>query len=112
MVSRPGTTVWGEILDLREVDVRCELTLEQVDRVAIGQSAEIRKKGNKDLFRTGQVIHVGIAVDQKSELVSVLVRLPNPDERFRCDEPVDVRFVLGRQLTPEQPFLAAPNRPK
>jgi multidrug resistance efflux pump len=45
MVSRPGTTIWGEILDLREVDVRCELTLEQLERVGIGQSAEIRKRG-------------------------------------------------------------------
>ena len=95
MVSRPGTTVWGEILDLREVEVRCELTLEQVERVAVGQSAEIRKKGKKELFSTGRVINVGISVDRKSELVSVLVRLPNPDERLRCDEPVQVRFAIG-----------------
>lgn len=95
MVSRPGTTVWGEILDLREVDVRCELTLEQLERVRIGQSAEIRKRGKKELFSTGRVIHVGISVDTKSELVAVLVRLPNPDERLRCGEPVQVRFTVG-----------------
>jgi RND family efflux transporter MFP subunit len=93
MVSRPGTTVWGEILDLREVDVCCELTLEQVERIAVGQEAEIRKKGQKAVFRTGHVISVGIAVDRKSELVPVLVRLSNPDERLRCGEPVRVRFA-------------------
>jgi RND family efflux transporter MFP subunit len=95
MVSRPGTTVWGQILDLREVDVRCELTLEQVERVAIGQSAEIRKRGKKELFSTGRVIHVGISVDRKSELVSVMVRLPNPGEGLRCGEPVQARFIVG-----------------
>jgi multidrug efflux pump subunit AcrA (membrane-fusion protein) len=95
MVSRPGTTVWGEILDLREVDVRCELTLEQVERVAVGQVAEIRTKGKQAVFSTGQVIHVGIAVDCQSEMVSVLVRLPNPGEQLRCGEPVQVRFANG-----------------
>jgi multidrug resistance efflux pump len=95
MVSRPGTTVWGEILDLREVDVRCELTLEQVERIAVGQSAEIRKRGRKDLFGIGRVINVGIAVDSKSESVPVLARLLNPDERLRCEEPVQVRFASG-----------------
>ena len=34
MVSRPGTTVWGEILDLSEIDVRCELTAEQADQAS------------------------------------------------------------------------------
>ncbi len=29
VVARPGTTVWGEIVDLRELDVRCELRPEQ-----------------------------------------------------------------------------------
>ena len=29
VVARPGTTVWGEIVDLRELDVRCELSPEQ-----------------------------------------------------------------------------------
>src|SRR5262249_32249527 len=38
MVSRPGTTVWGEILDLSEIDVRCEVTPDQADQVAIGQA--------------------------------------------------------------------------
>ena len=33
MVSRPGTSTWGEILDLSEIEVRCELTLDQVERV-------------------------------------------------------------------------------
>src|SRR5262245_54786402 len=39
MVSRPGTSVWGEILDLSELDVRCELKPEEADRLEVGQAA-------------------------------------------------------------------------
>ena len=92
MVSRPGTTVWGEILDLREIDVRCELTLEQVDQVAVGQPVEVRKKGHSELFGVGRVVFVGIEADSKTELVPVHVRLANPDERLRCGEPVQLGF--------------------
>jgi RND family efflux transporter MFP subunit len=92
MVSRPGTTVWGEILDLREVEVRCELTLDQVERVAVGQSAEVRRKSRDELFSDGKVEFVGIEADPKTELVAVHVRLANPNERLRCGEPVRVRF--------------------
>jgi RND family efflux transporter MFP subunit len=99
MVSRPGTTVWGEILDLRELDVRCELTLEQVERVAVGQTAEIRKLGRHDLFGTGRVIFVGIAADRRTGLVPVHVRLLNPQERLRCEEPVQVRFSTNSSAT-------------
>src|SRR5205085_2632506 len=47
MVSRPGTTVWGEILDLSEIDVRCELTHDHADRITVGQAAEVRLLGKK-----------------------------------------------------------------
>jgi RND family efflux transporter MFP subunit len=95
MVSRPGTTIWGEILDLRELDVQCELTLEQVERIGLGQPVEVRKNGKKELFSTGRVVHVDVAVDPKTELVSVLVRLPNLEERLRSGEPVRVRFLTS-----------------
>jgi RND family efflux transporter MFP subunit len=93
-VSRPGTTIWGEILDLREIDVHCALTLDQVEHIRIGQTGEVRKKGRKDVFGTGRVVFVGIAVDSKSELVPVQLRLLNPDERLRSEEAVQVRFTL------------------
>jgi RND family efflux transporter MFP subunit len=92
MVSRPGTTVWGEILDLREIEVRCNLTLDKVERVAVGQSAEVRRKGQSELFGTGKVVFVGVEADPKTELVPVHIRLANPGERMRSGEPVRVRF--------------------
>jgi membrane fusion protein (multidrug efflux system) len=93
MVSRPGTTVWGEILDLREVDVRCELTLKQLTEVSMGQTAEVRRKGHYELFGTGRVVYLGIEAHAKTELVPVYVRLANSGEYLRCGEPVHVRFV-------------------
>ncbi len=91
-VSRPGTTVWGEILDLREIDVHCALTLEQVEQVKVGQTGEVKKKGCNDVFGTGRVVFVGIEVDSKSALVPVHLRLLNPGERLRSDEPVVVQL--------------------
>jgi RND family efflux transporter MFP subunit len=92
MVSRPGTTVWGEVIDLREIDVRCELTPEQADRVSVGQAAEVRTKGKNDSY-TGKVAFVGFSADKSTGLVPVLVRLANPSWRLRCEIPVQVRFL-------------------
>jgi RND family efflux transporter MFP subunit len=102
MVSRPGTTVWGEILDLREIEVRCELTLEQVERVCLGQSAEVRRTAYQDLFGAGQVVFIGIEVNPKTDLVPVHVRLPNSDERLRSGQPVQVRFCSNLKVSRER----------
>jgi biotin carboxyl carrier protein len=53
MVSRPGTTLWGEILDLREIDVRCELTIEQADRISVGSRPTFDRA--KGIWRAGPV---------------------------------------------------------
>jgi membrane fusion protein (multidrug efflux system) len=95
MVSRPGTTVWGEILDLSEIDVRCDLTPDQADRLAVGQRAEVRKMGKKDVCGSGKVVVVGIAADRGSGLVPVTVRLDNSRAALRCEVPVQVRFLEG-----------------
>lgn len=89
MVSRPGTTVWGEILDLSEIDVRCELAAEQADQVSVGQAAEVRRQG---CDAVGRVVFVGITLDKETGLVPVVVRLPNRKGRLRCGVPVQVRF--------------------
>src|SRR5207245_6946128 len=41
MVSRPGTTNWGEVLDIKEMDVRCQLTLGQADLGKTGDEVEV-----------------------------------------------------------------------
>jgi multidrug resistance efflux pump len=82
MVSRPGTTAWGEILDLSVTDVRCEVTPEQADRRSVGQAAEVRPYGNEEAV-PGQVVFVGIMADQTTGLVPILVRLFNPKGRVQ-----------------------------
>jgi RND family efflux transporter MFP subunit len=93
VVSRPGTAVWGEIVDLRELDVRCELTPDQADRLAMGQEVEVRRAGGKTVLSGARLAFIGPVADSKTGLVPVLVRLPNPDERLRCGVPVSVRFT-------------------
>jgi RND family efflux transporter MFP subunit len=84
-VSRPGTTVWGEVIDLGEIDVRCELPPADADRVAVGQTAGVEGAA-------GKVVFVGLEADRASGAVPVLVRLPNGNGRFRCGVPTQVRF--------------------
>jgi multidrug resistance efflux pump len=101
MVSRPGTTVWGEILDLREIDVRCELTVGQADRVSVGQPAEVRSSEENIESGMGRVVFVGLTADKSTGLVPVVVRLPNPKERLRCGVPVHVRFDAAHLGSPQ-----------
>jgi RND family efflux transporter MFP subunit len=91
-VSRPGTTVWGEVLDLSEIDVRCELTPEQADGVALGQSAAVLVNSRKDTYEISKVVYVGIEADKSSGLVPVVLRLDNTRAGLRCNVPVTVRF--------------------
>jgi RND family efflux transporter MFP subunit len=92
MVSRPGTTVWGEILDLREIDVRCELTPEQADHVSVGQPAEVGPAAGKGPYVPGHVAFVAVSADKTTGLVPVVVRVPNAEGRLRCGVPVKLRF--------------------
>ena len=78
-------------MDLREIDVRCELTPEQADRVSVGQAAEVRLCGKEEAV-AGRVVFVGITADQATGLVPVIVWLSNPRERLRCNVPVRVRL--------------------
>jgi multidrug efflux pump subunit AcrA (membrane-fusion protein) len=47
-VSWPGAMMWGEIVDLRELDVRCDLLPILAERVAVGQSAEVALDGKEE----------------------------------------------------------------
>jgi len=91
-VTWPGTLIWGEIVDLRELDVRCELSPVQVEQVAVGQSAEIWLDGKVEAAGTGKVVFVGKVADRNSGSVPVVVRVANSQERLRAEVAVKVRF--------------------
>jgi multidrug resistance efflux pump len=93
MISRPGTDPWGEVLDLSELDVRCRLPSPDLDRVAMGQPAEVFDEAGRHVI-SGKVVTIGVAADRQSERheVPVIVRIQNPEGRLRCYIPVKVRF--------------------
>jgi RND family efflux transporter MFP subunit len=98
VVSRPGTSVWGEILNLRDLDVRCELTPRQADEVALGQPVEVRVT-EPDRPITGRLVFIAPAADLRSGLVPVLVRLRNVDQRLRCGVSASVRFPAAMPIS-------------
>jgi RND family efflux transporter MFP subunit len=91
-VTWPGSLVWGEVIDLRELDVRCELSLAQVERLAVGQSAEIWLDGKAEAAGTGKIVFVGKVANRTSGLIPIVVRVANPEERLRAEITVKVRF--------------------
>jgi multidrug resistance efflux pump len=88
-VSRPGTSLWGEILDLRQIDVRCDLKSEDADRLAKGQRAKVKSAGRTF---AGKVVMIGIAADRRTGKVPVIVRVRKANNRIRCFVPVTVQF--------------------
>jgi RND family efflux transporter MFP subunit len=91
-VSRPGTTVWGEILDLSEIDVACEVTADRADRLSLGQAVEVRREGQPQTLWVGEVVFVGPAADERTGLVPLRVRVKSAGGRLRCHIEVKVRF--------------------
>lgn len=91
-VATPNTASWGEILDLREIDVRCDLTPQQVHGLALDDSVEVTQPACPDCAWTGRVVFVGPAADEQTGRVPVLVRLKNAQQRLRCHVEVIVQF--------------------
>jgi membrane fusion protein (multidrug efflux system) len=92
-VSRPGTSVWGEIVDVRELDVRCELPPAGADALALGQNVQITMDSAGDRRWQGKVVFISPEADKHTGLVPVLVRMANPDCRIRANVAVKVRFA-------------------
>jgi len=95
-VTWPGSLIWGEIVDLRELDIRCELSPAQAERVAMGQSAEVWLDGKPEAAGTGKVVFVGKVADRNSGFVPVVVRVANAQERLRAEVAVKVRFQTAQ----------------
>ena len=88
-------------MDLLEIDVRCELTVGQADRVSVGQPAEVRSSEENIESGMGRVVFVGLTADKSTGLVPVVVRLSNPKERLRCGVAVHVRFDAAHLGSPQ-----------
>jgi membrane fusion protein (multidrug efflux system) len=91
-VSWPGAMMWGEIVDLRELDVRCDLPPLLAEQVAVGQPAEVALERKAEPAGTGKVVFIGKSAEHTSGLVPVWVRMVNPEERLRAEVAVKVRI--------------------
>jgi multidrug resistance efflux pump len=104
--NRPGTVVWGEIIDLREIDVRCAVTPEQADGITTQAAAELVWPAENGHHWTGRVVFVGPAADAQTGLVPVVARFDNAKERLRANIRVKVRLSLQSSIAP----LGAPSQ--
>jgi RND family efflux transporter MFP subunit len=97
MVSRPGTTDWGEVLDLKEMDVRCLLTVGQAELVNIGDEVEVLTADVAKSHGASRVVFIGLAANGDGGKIPALVRLANPEGKLRCEIPVQLRFAQVRK---------------
>ncbi len=86
------TTVWGEIIDLKLIDVRCDVPPAQLDGIRLGAEALVLPSGKANGGLTGKVVNIGIAADRVTGHIPVLIRVENVEERLRCYISVKVRF--------------------
>ncbi|HEY5311097.1 MAG TPA: efflux RND transporter periplasmic adaptor subunit [Pirellulales bacterium] len=93
-VTRPGFAAWGEIVDLRELDIRAAVTDKQADLIDREQPVPISLPGRSVERLSGRVVFVGPAADPHTGLVPVLVRVSNPQERLRANVDVELEIAL------------------
>lgn len=91
-VARPGMVEWGQIVDVRQLDVRCELTAEQLGCIDARQAVDVSLADRPALRFTGRVVQVGLLADPKTGLVPVLVRIENDREALRVNIGVVATF--------------------
>lgn len=92
-VSRPGLAVWGEILDLNQIDVRIELSPERASGLKLGSRAEVVVDGTAGKAWPAEVVFISPAADPSSGQLPVSVRIVTADGQIPCHVPARVRFL-------------------
>lgn len=97
-VTRPGTKTWGEIVDPREMDVKVELTPQQLSRIDRAAAVEVVEA---ESGRSSQAAFVfaAPAANRQTGRIPVVVRISDAAEPWHCHLPVTVKF---QQLPPGQ----------
>jgi multidrug resistance efflux pump len=99
-ILRPGTGAWGQILDVSELDVQCDVSTQQARHLAVGQKATVTAEGDDQLQVEGEVVSIGVAIDGRSGKLPVVVRVKNADGWWPCNLPV--RVVFGNRETAKE----------
>jgi multidrug resistance efflux pump len=89
--SRPGTAVWGEVVDLHEIDAQADVSPEQAAQLSVGAPAELRwPTGNADPL-AGRIVFISPVADVRG-VVAVVARFANPKELLRAGITVSLRL--------------------
>jgi RND family efflux transporter MFP subunit len=92
VVAWPGSSVWGDVVDLKVLDVHCDLTAAQAEGLEVGRQADVAPAKGRGTYGVGKVVFVGNVADRRTGLVPVVLRLANPRERVRAGVAVAARF--------------------
>ncbi|HWA97882.1 MAG TPA: HlyD family efflux transporter periplasmic adaptor subunit [Pirellulales bacterium] len=102
-VHRAGTKIWGEIVDLREVDVRVELTPRQLRDIDTSKPIRIELPEVEQSW-SAKFVYAAPAANRQSGRVPVVLRVTDADPPLRCHLGVTVTFA---RLAENRPTAAA-----
>jgi multidrug efflux pump subunit AcrA (membrane-fusion protein) len=93
-VNRAGTKVWGEIVDLQEVDVKVEMTPRQLSMIDRLQPVHIRQP-EIDKSWDARFVYAAPAANHETGRIPVILRVSNTEEQLRCHLNVLAQFKLA-----------------
>jgi len=91
------TTVMFHIQDSTEVNIVARVYEEDLGKIRLGQTANVRLLGYPDKTFSGKVTLIGPALDPASRTVEVWVKLPNPDGLLKPNLFARVGVVLRQE---------------
>jgi HlyD family secretion protein len=91
-ITRPGTAVWGEIIASGDIEVRCVVPAALARGLEVGQAARVFDESGRQPLGEGKVVRIGLAADEQTGHLPVMIRLANSDGRLPCYVPVKVSF--------------------
>lgn len=96
-VTWPGAMIWGEIVDVSELDVYCSLPPHDAEPIAPGQTADVWLDDRHEVTASGRVISVGKSASGTGGGVPIIIRIANPQGRLRAELDVNVAFQTGKR---------------
>lgn len=90
-VARPGTKVWGEIVDLSEVDVRIQLTPAKLREADLKRPIHVEHAELGQTW-TAKFVYASPTADRATGLIPVVVRVADSGEALRAHLPVTVHI--------------------
>ena len=84
------------VADLRKVWMICEVRLEDIDLLKVGQEVVVRPDGAAEDAPPGKLTRVGLEADDKTHTVQAVAEVPNPAGTLRPNTPFEGHIVVRR----------------